>query len=452
MSRRVSGHRQARPMRRALISAGIALAVVISPAVPARAAVTTELVPFRMDASNQAGWWHPIDEYNGRIYMAYNAWGSPTASGPRDTHQVWIAKRELDGGWLDRGCMADSTGACLVIQDDLGHHQPTIAVDGDGYIHAFFAMHGDNWRYYRSAAPGDVKSMANMSASMPDQGGNYTYPSATRTDNGDIYLIIRSGRDGRLYRWNNATNVWTNEATFARANGFVVYPDDVISAEGDIHIAWEWAAVDQVTGVGTNGLRHNGSYVRWSPVTRQFRNAAGAVVAHPVSFTTPGIVYQPIEGTEKATDRDDFPDDDREDFPGVQSAKLSFHPTGHRPYIAYRYRSAFQGPFRVKLAQWAPDGRWVRSVVYEGIYNTFAAVDITTFGTSGIRVYYTKNQTIADDHAFAATRQANGSWTETLLLSGVPFERLAVIRRGATDHLYLASPSTHQLYYGTNTW
>jgi len=27
-----------------------------------------------------------------------------------------------------------------------------------------------------------------------------------------------------------------------------------------------------------------------------------------------------------------------------------------------------------------------------------------------------------------------------------------VTRRGATDHLYLASPSTHELFYGTRSW
>lgn len=444
MSHWVSGRRDAHLMRKALASAGIAAAIVIVASAPARAAVTTELVPYRMDASNQAGWWHPIDEYNGRVYMAYNAWGSASAGGAQDTHTVYVAKRELDGRW-DRDCVRDSAGACLVLGDDLGHNQPTIAVDGDGYIHIFYSMHGINWRYYRSSVPGDVHTMVNRSAYMPDQGGSYTYPAATRTDNGDIYLVIRAGTEGRLYRWNNAANVWTNEGTFARASGYVVYPDDVIFSAGEVHIAWEWAYRT------SNGLRHNGSYLRYSPVTRQFRNAAGAVVNHPATFGTPDVVYQPVEGTENASDRDEYPHDNRGDFPGVQSAKISFHPTANRPFIAYRYRSAFQGPFRVKLAEW--DGSaWVRSVVYGGKYDTFAAVDVTTFGGSGIRVYYAKNQTIADDHAFAATRQADGSWAETLLRGATPIERLAVIRRGATDHLYLASPGTHQLFYGTNTW
>jgi BNR repeat-containing family member len=437
MSHRVSSARHTVPMRktpmRKTLCGLIAAGLILSFAAPAHAA--TELVPFRMDASNQAGWWRPIEEFNGRIFVAYNAWGSPTDSGPTDTHTVYIAKRELDGTWT-RGCMKTSTGECAVFSDDVGHHQPTIAIDGDGYIHAFVSMHSINWRYYRSDVPGDVTTMVNRSSQMPDQGGNYTYPNATRTDDGDVYLIVRAGMVGRLYRWNNAVNSWSRAATFASDPNFVVYPDDVIGSDGDVHIAWEWAYG------GAGGLRHLGSYLRYSPATGQFRNAAGTAVATPVNTLSP-VVYQPIEGQETSTGRGDAP--------GVQSAKLSFHPSSHRPVVAYRYRSTTGGPFRVRLAEWTGSA-WARSVVYAGAYDTFAAVDVTTFGTAGIRVYYAKNQTIADDHAFVATRQSDGTWTESLLLSGVPIERLAVTRRGATDHLYLASPSTHQLFYGTRDW
>ena len=59
---------------------------------------------------------------------------------------------------------------------------------------------------------------------------------------------------------------------------------------------------------------------------------------------------------------------------------------------------------------------------------------------------------MAADQAFAATRQPGGSWTETVLLPGVRVERLSVIRRGATDYLYLAAPTAQKLYFGSSTW
>ncbi|HEX6684544.1 MAG TPA: BNR-4 repeat-containing protein [Candidatus Limnocylindrales bacterium] len=424
---------------RAMVCAGLTAGLAFGLAVPAQAA-TIAVLPFRMDASNQAGWWKPIDEFNGRVYVAYNAWGSASAGGSGDTHTVYVASRDASdpaGTWT-RGCVkASATAECTVFGDDIGHNNPTVVVDGDGFIHAFVSMHNHDWRYYRSTVPGDVTTL--VRATMPDT-GKFTYPNATRVNNGDVYLIVReysTEGEGRLYRWNNAANTWSRVATFARDNSYVVYPDDVIGdANGDVHIAWEWAYDS------ANGLRHYGSYVRYSPATNTFHNAAGAALSLPVTHTSP-IIYQPIEAAETPIGRDNAA--------GLQSAKLSLNQATGRPIVAYRYRSSpAPAPFRVKLAEWNGAG-WVRSVVYGGAYDTYAAVDITTFGASGIRVYYAKMQTIADDHAFVATRSGT-TWSETLLLSNVPIERLAVTRRGTTDHLYLASPGTHQLFYGTHDW
>jgi hypothetical protein len=402
----------------------------------AHAAVSTEKVPYRIDGSNQAGWWKPIDELNGKLYLAYNAWGDAASGGATDTHTVYVAARDAQGTWT-RGCAkASATAACTVFTDDIGHNQPTIAVDGDGYLHAFVSMHNNDWRYYRSTAPGDVTTL--VRATMPDS-GKFTYPNATRVNNGDVYLIVReysTEGEGRLYRWNNSSNTWSRVATFARDVNYVVYPDDLIGdANGDLHLTWEWAYSS------ANNLRHLGSYLRYSPATGRFYNASGTQLSTPVTTASP-IVYQPVEAPESPTGRDYAP--------GVQSAKMSLRPNTLRPVIAYRYRSAAGGPFRVRLAEWNGTS-WVRSIVYAGTYDTFAAVDITTSGATGLRVYYAKNQTVADNHVFAASPQS-GVWAETLILGGVPVERLAVTRRGATDHLYLASPSTHELHYGTNPW
>jgi hypothetical protein len=421
---------------RLLVCAVLAGGSLVGSSTASQAATSTSRVPFRMDASNQAGWWKPIEEFGGRIYVAYNAWGGPTAGGASDTHTVYVAKRETDGGWT-RGCMKAPSGQCAIYGDDVGHNQPTIAIDGHGHIHAFVSMHGHNWRYYRSSVAGDVTSMVDRSAEMPDQGGIYTYPSATRSQNGDVYLIIRAHTQGRLYRWNNASNAWSRVATFAAGSGFVVYPDEISGdSAGDLHITWEWAYG------GANGLRHLGSYLRYSPASNRFHTASGAAVAVPATTASP-VVYQPLEGQERATDRDSAARP-----PGVQSAKVAVN-SARRPVVAYRYRPTAGGRFHVRLAEWTGSA-WRRQTVYAGRYETYAAVDVTSFGT-GLRVYYAKNHTIGDDQATVADRRPAG-WTESLVLAGVPVERLAVIRRGAVDHLYLASPSTAALYYGANTW
>jgi hypothetical protein len=424
--------------RKAVLGAVLAVALAATVTAPAQAAVSTQVVPFRMDASNQAGWWKPIEEFGGLPYVAYNAWGSASEGGSTDTHTVYVARREPNGTWT-RGCMQTATGACAVFNDDVGHYQPSISIDGDGYLHAFVSMHNNDWRYYRSTAPGDVTTMVNRSTQLPDQGGQYTYPNVSRAANGDLYLIVRSYPQGRLYRWNNAANTWSRVAIFAAATNYVVYPDDVIGdSVGNIHIAWEWAYG------GANGLRHLASYLRYEPATNRFFTASGAQIAVPVTTTSP-VVYQPLEGQELSTDRDNASGP-----PGVQSAKLAINLATMRPVAAYRYRSAHGYPWRVRLAEWTGTA-WRRQVVYGGAYDTTAAVDVSVHN-SGIRVYYAKAATLTGDQAFAATRQPDGTWAETVLLPGVRVERLGVIRRGATDHLYLAAPSAHELYYGTSTW
>src|SRR5690606_25206362 len=247
--------RQRRLLRCVLAVLAAALAVAPLPASGQADADADEAVPDRMDASNQAGWWHPLDAQHGATYLAYNGWGGPGQGGAADTHQVHVARRDGAGAWV-RGCLPDGAGGCVVYRDDVGHNQPTLALDGDGHIHVFASMHGNGWRYFRSARPGDPTTMVDRSAEMPDQGGRYTYPTAARTPNGDVYLAIRSGRVGNLYRWHDAADRWTRVATFAADDRFVVYPDDVVSdAAGNVHIAWEWAYG------GANGLRHLGSYL-----------------------------------------------------------------------------------------------------------------------------------------------------------------------------------------------
>jgi BNR repeat-containing family member len=399
--------------------------------------MATSEVPFRMDASNQAGWWKPLEEYNGSVYMAYNAWGDAASGGATDTHTIYVAKRAPDGSWT-RGCLKDANGICAVYPDDIGHRQPTIAIDGHGYIHVFAAMHQDNWRYWRSGAPGDVTSMIWQGRSMPDQDALVTYPSAGRAANGDVYVIVRTTTSGRLYRWNNATNVWTRIAVFASQSGFSVYPDDVIGdSNGNIHIAWEWASGS------AGGLRHRASYLRYSPSTNQFFSAAGDHVTVPATTATSAAVFQPLEGSEQLTGVGSAD-------PGVQSAKLALNPANNRPLAAYRYKTTTGGQWTVRLAEWNGSS-WQRSVVYAGLYDTFAAIDISMYGT-GTRVYYSKIGTPAGNQVHSAERQSGGPWVETSLLPGVPVERLSVIRRNNIDYLYLASPSTQKLYFGTSTW
>jgi putative BNR repeat neuraminidase len=393
--------------------------------------VGAEQVPYRMDASNQAGWWKPIDEFGGNVYVAYDAWGRSGAA--TDTHTVYVARRDSSGAWV-RGYLPAADGGPATFPDDIGHNQPTIALDGDGYIHVFASMHNSGWRYYRSSRPGDPTSMVNRSSEMPDQGGRFTYPNGLRTPNGDIYLIIRNFPVGRFYRWNNTSNTWSAVATFANEPNYVVYPDDVTTdASGNVHIAWEWSYG------GAGGLRHLGSEMRYEPATGRFFDAAGRQLTTPVGINSTAV-YQPLEPGERSTDRSSDINP-----PGFQSAKLAIDPATGYPMAVYRMRLTNGGRFQVRYAAW--DGTaWRRQTVYAGKYTTYAAIDVTIHGGQP-RVYYAKTGVPNGNQAFASVRQPDGRWVEDPpLLPGALVERLAVVQRGAVDWVYLSAPAEMKLY------
>lgn len=385
----------------------------------------------------------PAGRIWGATYFTYNR------PGPTDgEHRVNVAKRSSGGSWTT-GCLKNSSGACTAYWDDVGHNQPSIGVDGDGFVHAFVSMHNDAWRYYRSGSPGGVSDMVDRSSEMPDGGDRYTYPVLERAPNGDLYLLIRAcppGSDstyGRLYRWNDATDAWSRVATFAYQGGYSVYPDDLqADANGDLHILYEWHLAP------AGPTRHLGSYLRYSPSTGKFYKADGSAVAVPASTGT-GDVYQPFEGAEGWT-----PDGDNTSA-GLQGAKLAVYPTGggYKPSVAYGYREADGGFYKVRRARWDGSG-WAKETVYGGKYDTYAAVD-TTHDGSVARVYYAKKNTLGGDQAHAATKTPSSGWSETSILPSKKVERLSVAMRfDGTDVLYLAAPmavssTTGELYFGT---
>lgn len=426
----------ARRWRSAVAVATAVLMAVVATWLPAGSA-GAEVVPFRMDASNQAGWWSPLAERDGNLYVAYNAWGGATSGGASDTHTVYVARRDSAGRWV-RGCLPVPRGsACATYADDVGHRQPSLAIDGQGYLHVFAAMHNDSWRYFRSSVPGDPTTLVDRSSQMPDFPGSLTYPNATETPDGNVYVIARYGRSGRLYRWNDVTRLWTHEATFASQRDYIVYPDDIVSdADGNLHIAWEWSYGR------ADGLRHLGSYLRYEPAAGRFTNAAGAELAVPVGIASP-VVYQPLVAGERSTDRGSATNP-----PGIQSAKLTIDPATGRPLVGYRLRATAGGRFIVRLARW--DGTaWRRETVYAGQYTTYAAVDVTVDRQGRPRVYYAKTGVPSRDQAFVSVRRTDGRWVEAPpLLPRTRVERLAVIQdpAGTVDTVYMAVPSAQQLH------
>lgn len=423
--------------------AGLGMAATLLPAASADVAPgPLETASGALDHFNVAGWWSPMAEFDGRAYLAYNYDYLPDEK----LHEVWVARRDGANSFEERGCMPASGGECARFPDDEGHNQPSIAIDGDGYIHAFVSMHNNEWRYFRSARPEDPTEFVNVSAEMPDQDLGFTYPNLATAPDGDVWLIARSrsvpGRaGGRLYHWDNTNDAWSLVTPFAyqaEPERRTVYPDDIdVTPDGDVHIAFQWAH-------DAFGIRHEGSYLRYSPSENAFYAADGNQVDVPVTPSTPGLIYQPLEPGEVYGGQE-----------GVQSAKLSMSESagGWTPTIAYRYKDpADPARFEVERATFQ-NGEWSREQVFGGPADTHAALDITNNGETE-RIYYTTTGSSGTAYV-AESPSGGGEWTHTEIADGKPVERLSVLMRpNGTDWAYLAAPTAiserrGELYFRT---
>lgn len=387
------------------------------------------------DDSNQAAWWSPMDEAGGYTWMGYTR---DPPSGSQANNNIMIVRRDISTGAVSRDCVrATSSSECSVFPDDLGHNQPSVAVDGDGFVHVFTSMHNDVWRYFRSEEPYSSTTLVNASGDMPDGDVLITYPVVKRDASGDLWLIVRgeapgdtSARGGYLYHYDTSAKTWTRISRWAYRTGFAIYPDDIqFSSDGDVHLQWEWSKYPSSVG------RHEASYIRYRPSTNQFRSVTGAVVTVPVTQSTANLVFQPLTSGE-------IYQNINSDAPIQQSAKMALYEDsagGVHVQHAYRFQNVTGGPWQLRRARstGTASSPWTREIVSPSP-DTTAALGITHDGST-VRIYYCRRP----GSAWVFENTGSG-WVNTELgaVQGKRVERLqAIMRSDGTDVLYLAAPT-----------
>lgn len=398
--------------------------------------VEVETLPYPVDTSNQAAWWNPVDVVDGVTYFAYDA---PAATSSR--HEVHLAARAADGTWTS-GCLRDASGACVTFLDDNGHNQPSIVVDGAGTIHAFVSMHHEQWNYFRSTVPGDVTSLVDASAEMPDQDALVTYPVTARGADGDAWLLVRVGadaagrRDGVLYHLDPATGAWERENRVGAAVGYSFYPDDLeVDSLGRVHVLWEWGPFP------ADPARHLGSYAVYDPATATFSDVAGTPLTAPITPSTPGAaVWQPFTAGE---DIGSF-------TPALQSAKLALRDDALEG-VAFRFVDADQTAYDVRYARW--DGTsWTQELLLDASdlgagVATSAAIDVTSFG-SKVRVYAVVTVQVCGELRSRVVRLEQAAGHDGWSAAGIGEQQRgqqrlrAAVDDDGTDVLYVSAPAT----------
>lgn len=106
-----------------------------------------------------------------------------------------------------------------------GHNTSTIGIDGDGYLHIAWGMHGNPLLYTRSTTSvlnddafiltGDtVGNSAAIGSQVPLASSSITYPEFYNIPgSGDLMFMFRTGSSGngnyQLLRWNNSADTWS---------------------------------------------------------------------------------------------------------------------------------------------------------------------------------------------------------------------------------------------------
>jgi hypothetical protein len=429
-----------RTLRGGSAAAVAALALGLIVARPAHAeggaTATVEELPFAVDSSNQAAWWNPLDVVGDVTFLAFNA---PAPQAAR--HEVHLASRAADGTWTE-GCLRTTAGAaCVTFVDDNGHNQPSIVVDGDGVIHAFVSMHNEQWNYFRSDTAGDVRTMVDRTATMPDLDVDITYPVTARGADGDAWVLVRTGtdadgaREGVLYHFDRDAGSWARETTIAAATGYSFYPDDLeVSPDGRVHVLWEWGPFP------ADPARHLGSYAVYDPATGTLADVAGTTVSGPITPASAGaVVWRPFSPGEAIGSY----------TPAVQSAKLALDGSSLAG-IGYRFvekdRSAYDARFaRWDGSAWADEKVVDTAALGDGVA-TSAAVDVTRAGST-TRLYTVVTAQVCGEVRSRAVVAERDDATSTWSYAGVGEARLGQQRLRAherstddADVVYLSAP------------
>lgn len=125
------------------------------------------------------------------------------------------------------------------------HNVISIAVDGNGVLHAAFDHHGSPLHYCRSVAPGSLE-LGTLKPIVGKDEDNVTYPEFYPLADGSLICVYRDGASGRgnlvMNRYDTKTGKWTrlHDNLIDGENERNAYWQICTDANGTIHLSWVW--------------------------------------------------------------------------------------------------------------------------------------------------------------------------------------------------------------------
>jgi hypothetical protein len=196
-------------------------------------------------------------------------------------NKIWIGRRTVGSNIWE---VFRTTNAPNNIND--GHDVVCFGIDGDGYMHISWGMHGNSFLYAKSTAPVTGSQPIAFAPATTMTGGenNVTYPQFLTMPNGDLIFIFREGTSGAgdtfINYYDQTTQTWTNQQYNAGQQPFIkgtwttsynCYPNmPCLDAAGNLFFIWVWRETpaylsnhDFSYAMSTNGgkswLRSNGT-------------------------------------------------------------------------------------------------------------------------------------------------------------------------------------------------
>lgn len=197
-------------------------------------------------------------------------------------------RKKLEAGWTD-WTLRRTEFTSFNIND--AHNVSVVGVDGDGYLHMSWGMHGNSLLYSRSSGPvtndnpftlvGDTVGNGAGLGSEITSSTSVTYPNFINIPGSDdLFFLFRIGSSGngdtQLWRWDAGADTWNAVHAAPDAplvdgdlagdglpnvHGYWNYPS--FDSQGDLHYSWTWrTGGDSPTPFGDYQSNHNIMYAR----------------------------------------------------------------------------------------------------------------------------------------------------------------------------------------------
>jgi hypothetical protein len=159
-----------------------------------------------------------------------------------------------------------------------GHDVISYGIDGDGYMHLSWGMHGDDFHYSRSTTPvtGSAPIVLGPDVPMTGRENTVTYPQFLKLPDGDLLYLFREVASGNgdtfLNRYDLATGTWDHvhrsgntQLPFIKGTGwspnYNAYPNmPQLGGDGDDLIltwCWRYEPVGGDSPAGEDGYQTN---------------------------------------------------------------------------------------------------------------------------------------------------------------------------------------------------